>query len=284
MSALTNLRYILDHPLNRGRPVSTLARVARWQLLGRAGGEQTLDWVEGTRLLVAPGMTGATGNIYCGLHEFAEMGFVLHALRAGDLFLDVGANIGSYTVLAAGACGARVIAFEPDAATAARLSANVAANGIGDAVELVQAVVSDRVGELAFSVGLDTINHVVTDATESARLLPATTLDAATAGQTPFAMKIDIEGYEETALMGAAATLAGPGLRAILIETVTPGARGMIEGAGFRERFYDPRTRTLSDRPVADVHRFNSLFVRDEDLLAERLRGAPARAINGHRV
>jgi hypothetical protein len=34
-----------------------------------------------------------TGNIYCGLHEFADMGFVLHFLRPGDLFVDVGANI-----------------------------------------------------------------------------------------------------------------------------------------------------------------------------------------------
>jgi hypothetical protein len=41
-----------------------------------------------------------SGNIYAGLHEFGDMAFVLHFLRAGDLFADVGANIGSYTVLA----------------------------------------------------------------------------------------------------------------------------------------------------------------------------------------
>lgn len=47
-------------------------------------------------------MTGATGNWYCGLQEYEDMSFVLHALRPGDLFVDVGANIGSYSILAAG--------------------------------------------------------------------------------------------------------------------------------------------------------------------------------------
>ena len=45
-------------------------------------------------------MHGVTGNVYCGLHDFAEMSFMLHLLRAGDLFADIGANVGSYTVLA----------------------------------------------------------------------------------------------------------------------------------------------------------------------------------------
>ena len=47
-------------------------------------------------------MTGATGNIYCGLYEFLDMAFLLHFLRNGDLFGDIGSNIGSYTVLATG--------------------------------------------------------------------------------------------------------------------------------------------------------------------------------------
>jgi hypothetical protein len=37
----------------------------------------------------------ATGNLYVGLHEFEEMAFLLHFLRRGDLFADVGANVGS---------------------------------------------------------------------------------------------------------------------------------------------------------------------------------------------
>jgi Met-10+ like-protein len=81
-------------------------------------------------------MHGATGNIYCGLHEFAEMAFTLHLLRPGDLFADIGANVGSYTVLAAGVCGARVVAVEPGPAAGAALAKNIALNRLGDRVSV----------------------------------------------------------------------------------------------------------------------------------------------------
>jgi hypothetical protein len=48
------------------------------------------------------GMTGATQNIYVGLQEFVDIMLTLHFLRKGDLFLDMGANVGSYTILASG--------------------------------------------------------------------------------------------------------------------------------------------------------------------------------------
>ena len=53
-------------------------------------------------------MIGATGNLFCGLHEIEDMGFVLHFLRSDDIFLDVGVNVGTYTVLAAGVAGSSV--------------------------------------------------------------------------------------------------------------------------------------------------------------------------------
>src|ERR1700739_1067728 len=120
------LRFIFSYPLNRGRPLSALGRLVVWQLTSRLHAEIEFDWIEGAKLLVSRGMTGATGNIYCGLHEFAEMGFLLHLLRPNDLFLDVGANVGSYTILASRVCGARVIAFEPDPGAAKALRRNIA--------------------------------------------------------------------------------------------------------------------------------------------------------------
>src|SRR6478609_823915 len=103
---LSTLRFIIRHPLNQRRRLAALMRFASWQLGSRVKTEHVIPWVAGTKLVVRRGMTGATGNIYCGLHEFADMAFVLHALRPGDLFVDVGANIGSYTVLASAVCDA----------------------------------------------------------------------------------------------------------------------------------------------------------------------------------
>jgi hypothetical protein len=112
MQTATNFRLIFEHPLNRGRPISTAARVIAWQVRSRLRKVVPVDFANGAQLLVTRRMYGATGNVYCGLHEFEEMAFLLHFLRPGDTFADVGANIGSFSVLA-GSVGARAVAFEP---------------------------------------------------------------------------------------------------------------------------------------------------------------------------
>src|SRR5438270_11919454 len=110
MELLDLIRFVWHHPLNAGNKLAALGRVVRWQVASRLlSGPITLPCVEGTSLLASRGMTGATGNWYCGLHEVRDMAFALHLLRPGDRFLDVGANVGSYTVLAAGAVGAKVV-------------------------------------------------------------------------------------------------------------------------------------------------------------------------------
>jgi hypothetical protein len=81
--------------MNLDKPLGALARFVLWQIVSRLRAEIEFEWIEGAKLIVSRGMTGATGNIYCGLHEFVEMGFVLHLLRPNDLFLDVGANMGA---------------------------------------------------------------------------------------------------------------------------------------------------------------------------------------------
>src|SRR5262245_35956083 len=107
-------RFLCSHPLTRDHRFAGFARFCRWQIESRFHREVIVPWVGGVRLAVRRGMTGATGNLYAGLHEFVDMAFTLHFLRPSDLFLDVGANIGSYTLLASGVCRARTIAFEPD--------------------------------------------------------------------------------------------------------------------------------------------------------------------------
>jgi hypothetical protein len=113
MGFVSTARFIIDHPLSRGRKLANLSRFARWQIAARvARGPVAVQFVNSAQLFAIPGMAGATGNVYVGLHEFADMSFVLHFLRPNDLFVDVGANIGSYTVLASAAVGANCVSFE----------------------------------------------------------------------------------------------------------------------------------------------------------------------------
>ena len=62
-------------------------------------GAVLLPFVNEVCLIVRPGMTGATGNVYSDLHEFEDLALVLHALRPDDLFVDIGANVESYLML-----------------------------------------------------------------------------------------------------------------------------------------------------------------------------------------
>ncbi len=275
---LNTLRFILNHPLNRGRPVSTLARYASWQIRSRLHEEVVVDWIQGTKLVARNGMTGATGNIYCGLHEFADMAFVLHALGPDDLFVDVGANIGSYSILASGVAGAQSIAIEPDPGTAKSLARNIEVNALADKVEIVRTAVGAEEGEIVFTAGKDTMNRVATSADKDRQVVPLRKLDDILEGKYPVVMKMDVEGFEHEALRGMLETLENPSLVAIQLETVDDESRAWIEGAGFQKFSYDPQTRTL--HKGAPIAMSNQLFVRGTQKLAERLQAAPKRMVN----
>lgn len=269
------LRYALAHPVGRRKPVRTLARIMRWQMKARLHPDAAPQkWIGGAQLLAKRGMTGATGNLYFGLHEFSDMAFMLHLLRAGDLFVDVGANVGSYVVLAAHQTGAQVVAFEPDAAALEVLAANCALNQVASRVRIVPRALSAKQQTLWFSTGQDTVNHVLDGPAPGAVEVEAVSLDSCMGDEAPLLIKIDVEGYEPEVMLGAEATLAKPDLRAIEIETVTPEIAEQLSRHGFVRRWYDPFKRSLSQTPVHAAN--NALYVRDESFIMERLRSAPA--------
>ena len=237
-------------------------------------------WIEEARLNVRRGMTGATGNIYCGLHEFVEMAFVLHLLRPGDLFLDIGANIGSYTVLASKVCGARTIAFEPDPEVAAVLSNNIRANDIESLASVRRTALGDHCGEIRFTTGMDATNHVAGPGDDATQIVPLTRLDDISEAAAPTLIKLDVEGFEERVLGGAARVLASPSLLAVQSELSTRRINEILGSFGFKPAFYDPLTRELADRPLA--HRvINMLYIRDTEAVAEKVATARRRNVFG---
>jgi FkbM family methyltransferase len=277
---LNTLSFIRRHPLTRSQPLTAVARFAAWQVGSRLKKVHTHSWIAGSKLVVENGMTGATGNIYWGLHEFADMAFVLHLLREGDLFLDIGANVGSYTVLASAVCGARTLAFEPDPDTAARLARNINANGIGAQVTVIEAALGAEDREISFTAGLDTVNQVAASSQAGpTRTVSLRRLDGVAGSTDGVLIKLDVEGYEAQVLAGAEAVLAAPSLLAIETELDAPDVIGTLTKAGFARRFYDPLSRTLSDRPPEAGRASNALFIRNEAAVLARVTTAPRRRI-----
>lgn len=284
MRSLANMAtYFSAHPMTRDSQVQAWVRFVMWQIKCRFQQEVVFDWIADQKLYARKGMTGVTGNIYCGLHEFTDMAFLLHMLRSDDLFFDVGANIGSYTILASGVCGARTWAFEPDPDTARQLQRNVDLNELGQQVKVVVSGVSDQEGQLRFTKGLDTINRVVDAGHTDTQVLSVTTLDKMAEPACPLLMKIDIEGHEPQAMRGAEATLRDERLQSIIIETVTPEVEGALTSAGFQLRYYDPFNRSLSETRNA-LPTNNRIFVRDHEFVAKRLETASSVDVLGRPI
>jgi FkbM family methyltransferase len=219
-------------------------------------------------------MTGATGNIYVGLHEFPDMMFLLHFLKTADLFLDIGANVGTYSVLASGVCRARTLAFEPDPATVIDLRRNVEINNLWGLVTINECALGATESEIGFTIGLDTINRVTAKGERHSRTIHQKTLDSFVGNSRPVLAKLDVEGYEEEVLRGASAFLAKESLQAIQLETVTPDSEDMLYRNGFTRAFYDPFKRMLSRQPV-DLQSYNALFIRNFSFVDCRIKASP---------
>lgn len=287
MGLLDTYRFIAVHPLTCDRKVDALIRWLRWQLGGRLlGWPVVVPFVGQTRLLVRPGMTGATGNIYCGLHEFEDMAFALHFLRPDDLFVDVGANIGSYTILA-GAAQANVICFEPVPSTFEALLDNIHLNRLGSRVDARNQAVGSRTGELEMIADQDTTNHALPQGDGYPGLslrVPLVSLDDALRGETPKLIKIDVEGFETEVLAGAEATFSNAALRAVIIELNGSGTRygfnddhlhRRMEEMGFTPYRYDSIARRIFElqrgRSVSD----NTLYIRDPGAIQAEVSTSP---------
>jgi len=288
---LIPMRGILAHPLGRRHPVAALRRFAAWQMRSRFGASFDVPFVNEAQLRVARGMTGLTGNLYTGLHEFESMGFLLHLLRPGDLFVDIGANAGSYTVLAAKAIGCRVVAVEPDGAALDALRANVALNRVAAGVDIHEVVLSDREGQIDFTMAQGTENHVAiaSDAGQAVRSARTRTLDVILAGRVPCLIKMDVEGYELKVLQGARNVLSSGDLLGLIVEINGCDTRyqfsaaelvALLQQQGFSAHAYDPLRRSLLpvDALGADG---NVIFVRDRASIERHLVSAPPFVLPG---
>jgi FkbM family methyltransferase len=268
-------------------------KFAKWQVGSRlVPGAVVFEWVNGSKFLVRQGETGLTGNIYTGLHEFADMAFLLHALRAEELFVDVGANVGSYSILASGVVGARCYAFEPIPETHARLVDNLRLNHIEDRVTHPNIGIGAKAGSLVFTADADTMNHVLPNdgSRQSTVEVQMKSLDESLGEESPSMLKLDVEGFESPVLAGAERTLSKDSLHSVIMELNGSGARygfddgdilKKMSGHGFKTYSYDPLQRSLVGLEGKNLTNGNTLFVRNVSLVNERVRNAPYFKVNG---
>jgi FkbM family methyltransferase len=266
------LHFWRHHPLTALDYSGTIVRFLRWQLGSRIIDAPILfSWIGGTRLLLERGMTGATPNVYAGLHEFADMGFLLHFLRPGDLFADIGANVGTYTILASGVVGASSLAVEPIPETFERLSMNIKLNRIEDRVHLLQCGVGSSAHQtMAFVADHDTMNRVAPPEYLGKKLdVSVVSMDSVCKNFKAALWKVDVEGFEEQVLEGAGRALKSEALVAVQLEGDGSTIRQIMRFHGFSLYNYDPFNRVLT---AGDDQRkgANALWIRNLAFVADR--------------
>jgi hypothetical protein len=114
---LSVLKYIWNHRANNNRRLTVIIYGVAWQLYKRITGYHfDIKIFYNIKIRCYPNSTSASSLIYCsGMPDFHEMRFMKDYLRKGDGFIDVGANIGAYTLLAASLVGSsgRVDSIHP---------------------------------------------------------------------------------------------------------------------------------------------------------------------------
>jgi FkbM family methyltransferase len=148
------------------------------------------------------------GALFNPDYNLEELDFLRAHTPAGGVFVDVGANVGTYALVLARHVGTngKVIAVEPHPVTHARLAFNNKASGLIQ-TRLVAAAAGDSDGEVMIETDGDNLgaSHIVTGtATAEAIKVPSLRLQRILeeAGITGVdALKIDIEGFEDRALL-----------------------------------------------------------------------------------
>jgi FkbM family methyltransferase len=271
------LKYIANHPLTTNNKWSGFYRFISWQLKA-SGSPKIISWMGNLKLSLSKSMHGATGCVYVGLPEFNDMSFLLHFLKKDDFFMDIGANVGVYSLLASGHNQCNAISIEPIPQTFQNLKNNIEINKLSSRVNCLNIGLSKQEEELYFTNDGDTVNHVVNKKSKNTTTVKVDMLDNIfpTGIASNILLKIDVEGFEYNVLKGGENTLKNKNVKAIIIELNGCSERyglndGMVDELlvqnGFKKYDYNPFKRSLTVLEKFHVEE-NTLYLRESDMAA----------------
>jgi len=183
----------------------------------------------------------------------------------GEVLVDVGANVGMYTVWAAKTRGLRVYAFEPEAQNYGLLNRNIVLNGLGGSVKAYCVALSDqagfselhlsefRAGGSCHSLGEQVdFKHQPARPAFSQGCISARLDDLVRDGVVPAPqhIKVDVDGFEPKVIAGAAEVLRGGKVRSLLVEVNRnlPDHLQMVAELGALGFVHDPAQVARAER------------------------------------
>jgi FkbM family methyltransferase len=269
------VKRIWHAPGNHGKRLRVLLRSVLWLVNKKTRRKPwTLSVYDDMKLRCYPDSIIALHVVQRGeFHDWDTAKFITEFLREGDTFVDVGANIGLYTLPAA-AKKARVVAVEPSAKNRGRLEENLALNGL-TSVKIEACALGESEGEMAFCDD-DALAHV--ELAGNGPKVPVRRLDAILPEGEISLLKVDVEGFELAVFQGAENAMRAGRLPVILFEMNHSYERygvteaqifGFLRERGYQIARYEHDARRLVSHGLeGDVVAFTP---HGEQLIHERL-------------
>lgn len=142
--------------------------------------------------------------------EQKDLEVVNKLLKPGQTFVDCGANIGLWTIVAASVVGSigKVYAFEPNPSTFEKLSRNISLGNSEWNICLSSTAVGSQNTKLYFQCNEShNISQIILESNKNSILVSVVNLDSALKEDCIHGIKIDVEGFEIEVLKGAEAIL-----------------------------------------------------------------------------
>lgn len=187
-----------------------------------------------------------------GQYEATEIGAIIAAAEAGSTVIDIGANVGFYSVVVARARpDVSLVAVEPVSDNLQRLRAHLFYNAISN-VDVVAAAVSEEEGAGRMTLDPDGALARLGAEEHAGQPVPVTTLDAiwrSLGSPVVSVIKLDVEGMEDRVLAGGGALLKGC-RPAILAEVLDEAARDRLDSTLAPVGYQAARLRGFEPRSV----------------------------------
>lgn len=266
---------IWRHPENRGRRARTLGVYFAWQAWERTVRRPwTIPLVPGRVIRCYPHCQVSSGTLYYRLPERSSMRFLLSYLQPGDTMIDVGANIGTYSLLATTIDDVSVVAFEPSGVTYERALLNFQLNRVEGRIRLLRQAVGATSGVAILSVGLGPRNKVVSPAETGEEVALAALDDLLPSTPGPVSLvKVDVEGGELDVMEGGRRLIERDSPALILEVNDAEGTERILKELGYSSFSYDADHGELRPTTVHEHRNRNviAIAIADIDAATDRL-------------
>jgi FkbM family methyltransferase len=280
---------VWNHPANSNRKVRSLYQALAWQVHKRLIRSDKRITFHGLSLHCPPSNHSASRAIYFSQYpDYREMKFIEKFLRDGDQFIDIGANIGLYSLLALSCVGphGHVHSIEPNSTLSALLQKTKRANELKN-WSIHQVAVGEHNGATTLAnTGDDCTSHIDPDRKKSNSAEVEIVALQDYLPKEPYTMiKLDIEGYEPFAIRGMRDWLVQESPPVLQLELAGYSNKygissdqfiGELEQLGYFLAVYCPNTnRLIKTNKPWEIPSDNVLAIhsRSESFVLERISG-----------